>query len=327
MPAKKQHPSAASLLAIAEAAEAFAGILPHAVFLWDAEPEESPAQILVKRHVDDKAWYEEKEGLKKGEYDEWLFDGPHCEDIGLRARQMMTSWQQLHQLLTEVWHKYLDFIGPPSPSGFRQEREPLPETEVEGWRVEVVLALRGLQKDLASFQERLFALGEASLRESVTMKTAFSKSLVESIQMNSRILREVVRSNSQWDLTSAGLPSSISSDDVTNKEDSQPPTIWEFPPGYVVYNDVPIKLGGIERDLLRTLVDARYAVDILGLKEAGWRDDFTQVADTTVRSHLSTLRKKLRDGLRLPMKDPIPNVERGDGRTVWELHPDLRSKR
>jgi len=70
-------------------------------------------------------------------------------------------------------------------------------------------------------------------------------------------------------------------------------------------------------------VSPRRPVTAQELKEAVWQDRDYQREDKTLRSHLSTLRKSVREALDLPQDlDPISNIERGRD-AAWEVNPEL----
>jgi hypothetical protein len=104
-------------------------------------------------------------------------------------------------------------------------------------------------------------------------------------------------------------------DDLVPDRDRYPPLpVWDLSePGVAVYGTLRFPISGAPRRILARLVDARgAAVRLAELKEAAGND---LVLDTTLRTHLSDLRKALRAGLAdledFPA-DPIPCVDRGE---------------
>jgi hypothetical protein len=92
---------------------------------------------------------------------------------------------------------------------------------------------------------------------------------------------------------------------------------WCFDePGAAYYRGTKIPVKGVQRRLLHRLANAHGAVSVGDLiKEAAGSDpSHPGILSSTLRCHLSHIRKLLRDHLPLPATyDPIPCVEPGEG--------------
>lgn len=85
---------------------------------------------------------------------------------------------------------------------------------------------------------------------------------------------------------------------------------WAFRPGEAALSGYRFKLKGIPLAILEELARASGApVTVDKLKRAAWHDEPEDVEDGALQSHISFLRRKIRDLLEMERGiDPIPNV-------------------
>ena len=94
---------------------------------------------------------------------------------------------------------------------------------------------------------------------------------------------------------------------------------WYFGPGEVRFDSIEIPVTGVQRNLLKRLVEARRLLLRKDLLEAGWPDDAEHVGDGALRKHLTELRTVLRTSLKLRKNtNPIPCKGRGQD-AAWKL--------
>jgi hypothetical protein len=96
---------------------------------------------------------------------------------------------------------------------------------------------------------------------------------------------------------------------------------WEFGPGWAAYRGNDIRLAGRPLAVLKVLaIAARQTATETALFEKVWPGE--PVQGDTVRSAISDARKALREQLKSKVAlpdNPIPTVERGQGRLAWRL--------
>lgn len=209
MTSAKQYPSAKDLLAIAEAGKNLADGVHHSPLYWDPDPTKIPFQILVRRNVDERVARTNTGTLERviarignseparslsalvteafslnGQLAGSVWDYEFVDEIIAGACGWLGALMQLHELLVKVWPSYLGSVDNVN-SWSDEERDPMPDTVVTGWSSGVVLALRGLQRDVASI-ERASSEGE---RTGTPPREVLSAALVNSIRSFSRELR------------------------------------------------------------------------------------------------------------------------------------------
>ena len=130
-----------------------------------------------------------------------------------------------------------------------------------------------------------------------------------------------------------GLPDKLShlAAEVTVQPDPAPTTSqtlkpdeddWSFPQGMYIYRGHEFPLRGKKWLLLKLLARHSIPQGMRDIKDELWPDD-NLVEDSTVRKHLSELRRELRAHLQLPDAfNPIPQVDRG-ALAAWTLAPNL----
>ncbi len=92
----------------------------------------------------------------------------------------------------------------------------------------------------------------------------------------------------------------------------------EFRPGEFEFSGVTVAIVGVQWEILNTLAGAKQAVTVDELRDRVWGDALS-VEDTTIRSHVSLLRSKLRDAFAISKDtDPIPVIDLGE-RKAWRL--------
>ncbi|MSR59243.1 MAG: helix-turn-helix domain-containing protein [Planctomycetaceae bacterium] len=109
---------------------------------------------------------------------------------------------------------------------------------------------------------------------------------------------------------------------------SWPPDFgWHFQPGGFAFRGIRGELNGIPLRLLEALAKAPRGKSLpeSDLRNAGWDEaDAPSVENATIRAHLATVRKALRNAFGISAKDdPIPVKDRTAERRGWMLDSDL----
>lgn len=96
------------------------------------------------------------------------------------------------------------------------------------------------------------------------------------------------------------------------------PPKWLFFPGEAAFGGTRFAIAGIPMQLLRALAESRRGMSANDMLDTIWGRDKT-IGLTTLRSHISRLRNRLRTefGLRSNV-DPIPRIDHGQS-LAWKL--------
>jgi hypothetical protein len=97
---------------------------------------------------------------------------------------------------------------------------------------------------------------------------------------------------------------------------------WHFRSGEFAFGGKAHALSGVRYRILEAFVRARRNVTVDDLRKEIWPESFPE--NSTIRSHVSTLRRELRQLIGLSSSvDPIPHVDTG-AHLAWKLDDSLR---